>query len=98
MNAGRERMMAMHFLMGSDGDGYGTAIDDVKHVYLRDKKNSYPMTLHNAYTLLKGWTKGGKKAQTNHVGISFNTMGEYDEDGIILATGGNSQYSGPSYN
>ncbi len=39
-NAGRERMLAMHFLMGSDGYRYETAIDDFKHAYLRDKKNT----------------------------------------------------------
>ena len=84
--------------MRSDRDRYGTAIDDFKHAYLGDKKNTYPKTLHDAYTLLKGWTKGGKKIQPNHVGMSFNTMGDDDGDGTTLATGGNSQYSGPSCN
>ncbi len=97
-NAGRKRMMTMHFLMGPDCDRCGTAIDDFKYAYLVDKNNPYPKTLHDAYTLLKGLKKGGKKIQPNHVGMSFNTMGGPNEDGTILATGENSQYSGPPCN
>ncbi len=44
-NAGHERMMVMHFLMGSNSDRYRTTIEDFKHAYLGDKKNTYPKTL-----------------------------------------------------
>mmetsp|Transcript_44168 Transcript_44168/g.92862 ORF Transcript_44168/g.92862 Transcript_44168/m.92862 type:complete len:151 (-) Transcript_44168:248-700(-) len=60
MDIGRERMMGIHLFMGSDRERYGSAINNFKHAYLMDKKNPYPKTLHDSYTLLKGWTRGGK--------------------------------------
>ena len=87
------RMMGMHLLMGADHDRFKSAIKEFEHAYLMDKRNNYPKTLHDCYTLLKGWKKGNNHQQNpNRVGVSFNTIGE-DNNGTMLATKGNT-YSG----
>ena len=58
MEQGRERMLAIHMLMGADRDRFGSAIEDFECAYLMDRKNRYPKTLHDCYTLLKGWKRG----------------------------------------
>ena len=94
LEIGRERMMGMHLLMGSDRNRFGGAIEEFEHAYLMDKRNNYPKTLHDSYTLLKGWKKGiNKQNYPNKVGVSFNTVG--DDDGTALATDGE-RYSGPA--
>ena len=48
MKIGKDRMMAMHFLMGSDKIKYDDTITSYKNMYLMNKRNNYPATLHNA--------------------------------------------------
>jgi hypothetical protein len=53
--------MVIHMLMGADRDRFGSAIEEFEHTYLMDKKNRYPKTLHDRYTLLKSWKKSGSR-------------------------------------
>ena len=55
MNTGKDRMMAMHFLMGANKIRYDDTITSYKNMYLMNKRNNYPATLHNAFVLMKGW-------------------------------------------
>ena len=93
---GRERMMAIHMLMGADRDRFGSAIEDFEHAYLMDNRNRYPKTLHDCFTLLKSWKKAGLR-QNNplRVGVSFNTVGGDDGDGAAFVNSGSRKYSGP---
>ena len=73
MNIGKDRMMAMHFLMGADKIRYDDTITSYKNMYLMNKRNNYPATLHDAFVLMKGWTTTVN--QPHHkAGIAFNTM------------------------
>ena len=97
MEEGRERMLAMHMLMGADPDRFGSSVEDFAHAYLMDRKNRYPKNLQECYTLLKGW----KRSQSKHnnpmkVGVSFNTLGDSEDDeGTTLVNKGGGRYSGP---
>ena len=43
-------------------------------MYLMNKRNNYPETLHDAFVLMKGWTTTVN--QSHHkVGVTFNTIG-----------------------
>ena len=53
---GKDRMMAMHFLMGADKIKYDDTITSYQNMYLMNKRNNYPATLHDAFVLMKGWT------------------------------------------
>ena len=55
MKIGKDRMMAMYFLMGADKIKYDDTITSYKNIYLMNKRNNYPATLHNALVLMKGW-------------------------------------------
>ena len=95
MDQGIERMTAMHFLMGADRDRYGSAIEDFESAYLMDRKNRYPKTLHDAYTLLKGWKKNSTmKQHPMKLGVSFYTVGDGDEEETALVNHGG-KYNGP---
>ncbi len=79
----------MHFLMGADQDHFGSAIEDFQCAYLMDRRSSYPKTLHDAYTLLKGWKKtSGGRYQPTMMGVSFNTVGTREADGDALINQG----------
>ena len=69
---GRARMIGMQLLMGVDRDRFKSAIEEFEHAYPMDKRNNYPKTLHDCYTLLKGWKKGitTNKTQTGSVYLS----------------------------
>ncbi|KAL7487947.1 hypothetical protein ACHAW6_013525 [Cyclotella cf. meneghiniana] len=55
-------------------------------MYLMNKRDVYPKTLHDAYTLIKGWSKGQNNPQNpNKVGVAFTNLGG-DEDGVVLNT------------
>ena len=74
MKIGKDRMMAIHFLMGADKIKYDDTITSYKNIYLMNKRNNYPATLHNVFILMKGWTTTVN--QSHHkVGVTFNTMG-----------------------
>ena len=104
LKIGKERMLAMHFMLNSDQERYGSLIEDYDNDYLGGK-NKYPTTLVGAYTLLKNWKIPGKK-KTNpnnydHInrrglGLSFNTNGEEVEDGDALVNDGKNIYKGPA--
>ena len=83
---GSERMEAIHFLHGANYEIFGDLIVDLKHSYLKNKRNEYPRNLQAAYTLLKGWTKGRPTRNPNRVGVSFNTLG--DEEGEVMVNKG----------
>ena len=51
---GQKRMLAMQMLMGADQKQFGSAIEDLKNLYLMNKCNNYPKTTHACFTLLKG--------------------------------------------
>ena len=73
---GRERMMAMQFIMNSDQELYGSLIKDFDRDYL-SKINKYPKTVHDAHNLLKGWhEKVTRQKNGGRLGLSFNTMGD----------------------
>ena len=73
---GRERMMAMQFIMNSDQDLYGSLIKGFDRDYL-SKINKYPKTVHDAHNLLKGWhEKVTRQKNGGRLGLSFNTMGD----------------------
>ena len=55
MKIGKDRMMAMHFLMVADKIKYDDTITSYKNIYLMNKRNNYPATLHNAFVRMKGW-------------------------------------------
>jgi hypothetical protein len=58
-------------------------------------KNRYPKTLHDAYTLLKGWKMNSTiKQHPMKLGVSFNTVGDGDDEGTTLVNQG-TKYSGP---
>ena len=79
---GEEQMMAMQL---SDRDQFGSLIEDYDREYLSGY-NKYPKTLQDAYNLLKGWNKRKSTQRYPKVGLSFNTMGnDDDEDGVALA-------------
>ena len=63
MKIGKDHMMAMHFLMGADKIKYDDTITSYKNMYLMNKRNNYPATLHYAFVLMKGWTT----TSTNHI-------------------------------
>lgn len=86
MEEGSKRMAAVHLLMGANRENFGDLITDLKHSYLKNKKNEYPKDLHSAYTLLKGWSNKKIQRNPNKVGVSFNTNGE--EDGAVLVNKG----------
>ena len=79
-------MEAIHFLHGANHEMFGDLIIDLKHSYLKNKRNEYPKNLQAAYTLLKGWTKGRPTRNPNKVGMSFNTLG--DKDGEVMVNKG----------
>ena len=89
---GRNRMAAIHLLFGADPDQFSGLLKDLRHMYLMNKKNEYPKTLHDAYVLLKGWGKGKNANPKQPVGVAFNVNGQ-EEDGIQLVNKGS--YSGP---
>jgi hypothetical protein len=73
-------MMAIHMLKGADGDRYRNAIKDFECAYLMDCKNTYPKTLNDCYTLLKGWKKSASlKRHPMKQGVLFNTVGDHNE-------------------
>ena len=43
-------------------------------MYLMNKGNNYPATLHDAFVLMKLWTTTVNQSHHN-VGVAFNTMG-----------------------
>jgi hypothetical protein len=86
MEEGADRMMGIHLLLGSNQGIYGDMLTDLKNQFLKDKKNEYPKTLHDAYTRLKGYTKDKHAKNPNKVGVSFNTNGE--EDGDVMVNNG----------
>ena len=54
-----------------------------------DHKNRYPKTLHDAYTLLKGWKKNSTvKQHPMKLGVSFNTVGDGDKEETALVNQG----------
>jgi len=80
---GQEQMLAMHFIMNLGWEGYGKVIEQFDQTYLSGD-NNYPKKLHNAYTLLKNWTrKPQRKHMPRNLGLSFNIEG--DESGNTLA-------------
>jgi len=46
MKQRQERMMAMQLLMGADKCEFGSAIENLKNMYLLNKNNQYPKTLN----------------------------------------------------
>jgi hypothetical protein len=89
MEEGSDRMMSIHLLLGANQGTYGDLLTDLKNQFLKDKKNEYPKRLHDAYTLLKGWSKGRQAKNPNKVGVSFNTNG--DEEGDVMVNNGDKQ-------
>ena len=95
MKTVKDRMMAMHFLMGADKIIYDDTITSYKNMYLMNKRNNYPATLHNAFVLMKGWTTTVN--QSHHkVGVAFNTMGHDGENthGEVNIAKGKEKYNG----
>jgi hypothetical protein len=87
---GRERMMAMHMLMGDDRDRFGRAIEDFECSYLMDHRNSCHKTLHDCYTLLKGWRMSvGLKQHPMKLGVLFKSVDDDDGEGTSLVNWGN---------
>ena len=74
-NTGKDRMMAMDFLMGAEKIRYDDTITSYKNMYLMNKRNNYPATLHDAFILMKGWMTTVNQSH-NKVGVEFNTMGQ----------------------
>ena len=74
MKIGKDRMMAMHFLMGADKIKYDDIITSYKNMYLMNKRKNYPETLHDAFVLMKGWATTVNQSY-HKVGVAFNTMG-----------------------
>ena len=62
LEMGMERSLAIHFLFKADRDRYRGAITECRHDFLKGR-DSYPKTLHEAYAMLKGWTKGNRPHQ-----------------------------------
>jgi hypothetical protein len=80
MEAGRDRMLAIHLLFGADPEFYGGLLKDLRHSYLMNKRNDYPKTLQAAYVLLKGWNKGKTNNSSHHlVGMGFNVNGNKEK-------------------
>ena len=57
MEQGCDHMMTIHMLMGANRERFRSAIEDFEHAYLIDGKKRYPKSIHECYTLLKGWRK-----------------------------------------
>jgi hypothetical protein len=96
MEQGCDRMMAINMLMGANREHFGSTIEDFKHVYLMDRKNRYPKSIHECHTLLKGWRKSTSKQHPTRVVVSFNTVGDEDEDGAALVNNARKgKYGGP---
>ena len=92
MAVGRDRMIAIHFLLGADQDIYGSLLSNLRRLYLMNNKNEYPKDLTSAYSLLKGWSadRSGKITR-QQLGVAFNTNGnEEDDEGTLLNTNGGS--------
>ena len=97
MKTGKDRMMAMHFLIGADKIRYDDTITSYKNMYLMNKRNNYPATLHDAFVLMKGWTNTVN--QSHHkVGVAFNTMGldGNNTHGEVNISKGQERYNGPA--
>ena len=64
-------------------------------MYMMNKRNNYPATLHYALVLMKGWTT--KVNQSPHrFGVSFNTMGHDGNNthGEVNISKGQEKYNG----
>ena len=99
MNIGKDRMMAIHFLMGADKIRYDDTIMSYKNMYLMNKRNNYPATLHDAIVLMKVWTTTVN--QSHHkVGVALKTMGHYGNNthGEVNIAKGQERYNGPACN
>lgn len=83
---GRDRMMAIHMLMGADRMRFLSTIKDFEHAYFMDRKNRYPKSIHECYTLLKGWRKSINKQHPLRDGVQFNTVsnGDYDSGTTLV--------------
>ena len=90
-------MMAMHFLMGANKFKYDDTITSYKNMYLMNKRNNYPATLHDALVLIKGWTTTINQS-THKVGVAFNTMGNDGNNthGEINIAKKQGKYNGPA--
>jgi hypothetical protein len=65
---GRERYLAVAFLLGADRICYGMMIEEIENEYLRNrdessKVGSYPLTIANAYKYLENYKKKPKNLQ-----------------------------------
>mmetsp|Transcript_15953 Transcript_15953/g.33705 ORF Transcript_15953/g.33705 Transcript_15953/m.33705 type:complete len:173 (+) Transcript_15953:755-1273(+) len=88
MTSQQERMLGVHFIMNLDWERYGDVIKKFDQDYFSGS-NKYPTKLHDAYILQKNWTRrSSKKHVPGKLGLSFNTLGEGDEDGEALVNDG----------
>jgi hypothetical protein len=65
---GKERYLAVSFLLGADRIRYGMMIEEIENEYLRNrdessKVGSYPLTIANAYEYLENYKKNPKNLQ-----------------------------------
>jgi hypothetical protein len=89
-------MLAIHMLMGMDQDRFRSTIEDFECAYPMDKENRYPKTLHDWYTLLKGW-KGAKHEAESYVpGVSFNSVGDETSNEGSALVNNRRKYKGPT--
>mmetsp|Transcript_36712 Transcript_36712/g.77037 ORF Transcript_36712/g.77037 Transcript_36712/m.77037 type:complete len:161 (-) Transcript_36712:659-1141(-) len=85
MMSRQERMLAIHFIINSDWERYGDVIEQFNQAYLSGN-NNYPKKLHDAYTLLKNWTKRPQKKHVpSKLGLSFNIKGDKDGNTLVLS-------------
>jgi len=54
MGEGKERMLAMQFLLGAD-ERYADVLEKARLDYLTNKTNSFPKTVQDCFVLLKGF-------------------------------------------
>ena len=81
---GKERILGMQLIVNVDCDKYGTLIKDYDREYL-GRINTYPKTLQNMYSMLKGWHKHEKTGQkySSKIGVSFSTVEKGDDEPLV---------------
>lgn len=104
LEKGHERMMAMHFLKNSDMERYGDILDEYDRDYLGGV-NKHPSNLHDAQLPAQELDEGEKSQKMKvpgKLGLTFNTLGEgeededKDEDGVALTNDGIRRRSAPA--
>ena len=95
MKIGKDRMMAMHFLMVADKIKYDDTIASYKNMYLMKKRNNYPETLHDSFVIMKVWTTTVNQSP-HKFGFEFNTMGHDGNNthGEVNMAKGQEKYNG----